>query len=103
MLEFKVTFNRNVKLGNDLYRKGDSATVEEDVCGELEAKGVINDDYQPLAKKPDEPKTVEEMTVPELKEYATTNKIELGDAKKRDEILEAIKLAKKDEEEPPQD
>lgn len=90
MSEFKVTFNLNVKLGKDIYRIGDSTTVDEGVFDELEKKGVINDDYQPLAKKP---KKIEEMTIPELREYATNHGIELGDAKKRDEILEAIESA----------
>lgn len=36
------------------------------------------------------PKAVGEMTIQELKEYAAENGIDLGDAKKRDEILEII-------------
>ena len=36
------------------------------------------------------PKTIEDMTVAELKDYATNNEIDLGEAKKRDDILEAI-------------
>lgn len=45
------------------------------------------------------PKTVEEMTVPELKEYAAENTIDLGDVKKRDEILEVIQAFEKKESE----
>lgn len=37
------------------------------------------------------PKTIDEMTVAELKSHAELNEIELGDAKKRDDILEVIK------------
>lgn len=93
MLEFKVTFNRNVKLGNELYPKGDSAIVNEDVCDELLAIGVISDNYETATKAPGNPKTIEEMTVAELKDYAMQNDIDLGDAKKRDEILEVIQSA----------
>lgn len=91
MLEFKVTFNRNVKLGKDLYRNGDSATVEEDVCDELVAKGVINDGYQSIEKEPIKPKTIDEMTIAELKDYASANAIDLGEAAKKDDILTIIK------------
>lgn len=45
------------------------------------------------------PKTVEEMTVPELKDYAAEKTINLGDAKKRDEILEVIQAFEKTESE----
>lgn len=45
------------------------------------------------------PKTVEEMTVPELKDYAAEKTIDLGDAKKRDDILEVIQAFEKKESE----
>lgn len=88
MLKFKVTFNRNVKLGKDLYQKGETSTVGEDICDELVEKGVINEGYEPI-----KPKTVDEMTIPELREFATENSFDLGEAKKRDDILEAIQTA----------
>lgn len=97
MLEFKVTFNRNVKLGNELYPAGDSATVNEDICDELLEVGVINSNYETIATVPENPKTIEEMTIAELKEYAAENDINLGDAKKRDEILEVIQPAENEE------
>ncbi|MEK5070261.1 hypothetical protein [Sporosarcina sp. FSL K6-1508] len=87
MSEVKVTFNRNVKLGNALHRKGDAAIVAENVCGELVELDVIEKGFELITI---EPKRVEEMTVPELKEYATENDIELGEAKKRDDILAVI-------------
>lgn len=36
-------------------------------------------------------KTIDEMTVPELKQYATDNEIDLGAAKKKADILEIIR------------
>lgn len=51
MPEFKVTFNRNVKLGTDRYRKGESATVPEDVCNALMESGVIDSDFEQIAAK----------------------------------------------------
>lgn len=92
MPEFKVTFNCNVKLGKDLFRKGDSATVTEDVCESLVETGVITDDYEPIKSK-----SVDEMTVPELREYATESGIDLGEAKKRDDILMIIQATEDDE------
>lgn len=38
-------------------------------------------------------KLIEDMTVPELKEYATAKIIDLGDATKKEDILMAIKAA----------
>lgn len=107
MTEYKVTFNQNVKLGQKPYRTGGSAIVDEGVLDELLVAGVISSDYETVTKAPEKPKTIEEMTVPELKEYATEKNIDLGDAKKRDELLEAIQAAEKDKdkdpENPPQD
>lgn len=53
MSEFKVTFNQNVKLGKEPYRKGESVTVPEAVCDELVGKGVIDSNFEPVvaAKK----------------------------------------------------
>lgn len=41
-----------------------------------------------------EVKSFKSMTIPELKDYATKNAIDLKVAKKRDDILEAIQLAR---------
>ena len=97
MLEFKVTFNQNVKLGQNLFRTSDTTTVDEDVRDELLEVGVINANYETVTKAPGNPKAIEEMTVAELKEYAAENDIDLGDAKKRDEILEVIQAAENEE------
>jgi hypothetical protein len=37
--------------------------------------------------------SIDDMTVPQLKEYAALNKIDLGDATKKEDILAAIKAA----------
>lgn len=85
MKKYEVTFKQNVKLGADTYRKGNKATVDESDLESL--KDVIEADYAEIKQ---EPKTVEVMTVAELKDYADKNEIDLGEAKKRDELLAAI-------------
>lgn len=90
MSDYKVTFTSNVKLGQDLYRAGDEATISEEQFESIEDLKVIESKYERIEKAP---KTIEEMTVPELKKYAKDNNIDLGDAKKQKEILEAIQTA----------
>ena len=87
MTDYKVTFTSNVKIGEDLYRTGEEATVSEEVFEEIEDLKVIETKFERIDKAP---KTIEEMTVPELKKYAKDNNIDLGEAKKLKEILEAI-------------
>ena len=88
MSKYEVTFNQNVKLGRDIYRKGNKVTVNE---ADLEAlTDVIEADYEEIKQELKEPKTVEDMTVSELKDYADKNEIDFGDAKKRDDLLAAI-------------
>lgn len=93
MKVYEVTFNRNVKLGAAIFRKGDTAQVPE---SDIEHLAEVIETGYTLVELDEQSKPVEEMTVPELKEYAVENSIDLGDAKKRDEILEAIQLAEKD-------
>ncbi|MEG0450947.1 MAG: hypothetical protein RR595_13910 [Lysinibacillus sp.] len=45
------------------------------------------------------PKTIEEMTIAELKEYAKENEINLGPAKKLDEILAVIQAHEEQKQE----
>lgn len=87
MTDYKVTFTCNVKIGEDLYRNGEEATITEEVFEAIEDLEVIESKFERIEKTP---KTIEEMTVPELKKYAKDNNIDLGDAKKQKEILEAI-------------
>lgn len=88
MAKFEVTFTQNVKLGADTFRKGESATVDEADLEGLE--GVILPDYKEVEAPEDEPSTVDEMTVAQLKEHAEKYGIDLAGLKKRDEMLEAI-------------
>ncbi len=44
-----------------------------------------------VTEKTAEPKSLDKMTVDELKAYAEANGIDLGDAKNKSDILEAIK------------
>lgn len=56
----------------------------------MKAEHVIDSLVEVTEEDAIEPKTVEEMTITELKEYAAENDIDLGDAKKKDDILAAI-------------
>ncbi|MCK1999731.1 hypothetical protein MPH47_21325 [Psychrobacillus psychrodurans] len=95
MPDYKVTFKSNVKLGQDLYRTGEEATVSEEVFESIKDLKVIESKFEQIEKAP---KTVEEMTVTELKKYAKDNGIDLGEAKKQKEILEAIQAAENNDD-----
>ena len=56
----------------------------------IEKQKLIEPKFEEIEQKV---KSIEEMTVPELKKYAKDNEIDLGDAKKQKEILEAIQAA----------
>lgn len=62
------------------YAKGD--TFEIDAKQHERIK-----DHVDVIDEADREKTIDEMTVPELKEYAAKNNIDLGDATKKDAIL----------------
>lgn len=74
--------NVPVRYGNTTYQPGSSFEMEENhvnenlviVVGEVEKA----------------PKQIEDYTVAELKAYADEKEIDLGEAKKRDELLEVI-------------
>lgn len=86
MARYEVKFNRNVKLGADIYRKGDTAEVSAEVLDEI--KATIEEGYSGTPKT--ETVEVQDMTIAELKDYAKEQSIDLGEAKKRDDILTAI-------------
>ena len=95
MFEYKVTFTSNVKLDQDLYRAGEEATISEEAFEAIEELEVIESKFERIDKAP---KTIEEMTVAELKKYAKDNNIDLGDAKKQKDILEVIQAAENDDD-----
>lgn len=76
-----------VRYNGVTYKSGETFEMEEEHVLE-ELVNVIGDAV---------PKSLNEMTVPELKEFATVNGIDLGEAKKKDEILEKISEFKGDE------
>lgn len=90
MPDYKVTFTSNVKLGQELFRAGEEATISEEGFESIENLKVIESKFERIETAP---KTIEEMTVPELKKYAKDNNIDLGDAKKQKDILEVIQAA----------
>ena len=72
-----------VRYNGQTYKAGEPFEMEADHVDASLVK-VLGD----VVKKP---KTIDEMTVAELKAYAAENEIDLGDAKKRDDFVDAIK------------
>lgn len=86
----KVELLKNVKYQGEPYRKGQSIEADPNDIPEMIAKGVVAEDTEiPEVKETD----IEKMKVAELKEYAEEKGIDLGEATKKDEILEVIKEA----------
>lgn len=77
-----------------------SATAFQRMRREQVAKEVAEKADREAEEKLQKEKPIDKMTVSELKAYAETNKIDLGDATKKDDILAAIQaaLAKKEAE-----
>ena len=82
------------------FEKGEAYTDNEYLIGKLKSKGVkveILKDENP-DKNPEE-KTIDEMTVAELKEYAADKNIEIpSNVKSKADIIEFIKNYKEDDE-----
>lgn len=72
-----------------LHEYGEVIEVTEARFKEISEAGRY---VEAIADEPEE-KTPDKMTVAELKEYAKENEIDLGEAKTKAEILEAIKTA----------
>ncbi|MEK3886534.1 hypothetical protein [Bacillus sp. FSL K6-3431] len=81
----------SVRYNGVTYRTGEFFEMEDEHVNETLVK--ITGEVEQA------PKSIEEMTVPELKEYAAENDIDFKDAKKKEEILEAIRNFENDEPE----
>ena len=81
------------------FEKGEANTNNEYLINKLIRKGVkieIQEEHPEILKE----KTIDEMTVAELKEYATKNKIEIpSKLKAKADILDFLKNYKEDPEE----
>ncbi|MDW5300751.1 MAG: hypothetical protein SA378_11555 [Sedimentibacter sp.] len=77
-----------------VFNKGIGETQDKRLKNWFEEKGykVVEEEKKGKKEKPD--KTVDEMTVEELKAYAESKEIDLGESKLREEILEVIKGSK---------
>lgn len=95
-MEAKIFLNQ--PLTQDRYglhfEKGEAYTDNQYLINKLQAKGVKVEIIEEEKKE----KTIDEMTVAELKVYATTNNIEIpSDVKNKADIVEFIKNYKKDD------
>lgn len=77
-----------------LHEYGEVIEVTEARFKEISAAGKY---VEAIADEPTE-KPLDKMTVAELKEYAKANEIDLGEAKTKAEILDAIKNAENAED-----
>ncbi|CAG9620878.1 hypothetical protein [Sutcliffiella rhizosphaerae] len=80
-----------VRYNGETYQAGESFEMEDEYVNEslVNVTGEVERG----------PKTIREMTIAELKEYATEHEIDLGDAKKKDDILEIIQAFEADKDE----
>lgn len=85
---YKVRLTANVKYGKQRYSTGDYVEIPSDEYSDFKKAELINDEFTEKIEK--EIKAIDEMTVPELKEYAESNNIDLTGKKTKDEILEVI-------------
>ncbi|MFD2703810.1 hypothetical protein ACFSVM_25605 [Paenibacillus shunpengii] len=88
----KVQLTTNYRTHGKLLKKGEYVTIDDDQLKEYLRDKVIDEDLIEEVDDP-APKDVNDMTVPELKDYAKNNKIDLGVATKKDDILVVIKKA----------
>lgn len=88
-----VEWDREVRLSNTIARL---ASDEAAFADEVDPTSVITDqDDGGGEKAPDAPKerTLHDLTVPALKQLATDERVELGDAKKKDDIIALLVAA----------
>lgn len=84
-----------VRYGEKTYRQGEELEINE--------KYLDKKIFEFIEEVDDGPKELKDMKVDELKEYATEHGIELGDAKRKDDILAAIQSVEDENEDPPQE
>ncbi|OMF17241.1 hypothetical protein BK131_04555 [Paenibacillus amylolyticus] len=92
----EVTLLKGIKYKKQPYKAGESIEVDSKDIAEMVAKGVLPEDTEiPEIDEDKEPveTDIDKMKVDELRGYAEKNSIDLGDAKSKPEILNAIKEA----------
>ncbi|WP_328802019.1 hypothetical protein T3H97_06315 [Paenibacillus sp. LX16] len=80
-----------VRHNGTLYEKGASFSLPANQYERIKAHVIVLDEEDEPAADPD--KDIDEMTVPELRAHAEKLRIDLGEATKKDDILEKIKAA----------
>ena len=80
-----------VRHNGTLYEKGASFSLPANQYERIKAHVIVLDEEDEPAAEPD--KDIDDMTVPELKTHAVRLNIDLGEATKKDDILEKIKAA----------
>ncbi|ATO50140.1 hypothetical protein P4V86_19410 [Brevibacillus laterosporus] len=93
VLDIPIRYNHNT------YRVGEVFEIEEEHLRGIEELVVpqISEESQEPETYPLEEKSIDKMTVAELKEYAIQHDIDLGEATKKDDILAVIKGAESNE------
>ncbi|MCR8983270.1 hypothetical protein [Brevibacillus laterosporus] len=91
-----------IRYGHNTYRMGEVFEIEEEYfrgIEELVVPQASEESQEPEAFPLEqiEEKSLDKMTVAELKEYAIQHEIDLGEATKKDDILAVIKGAESDE------
>ncbi|MCM3131895.1 hypothetical protein M3629_03815 [Paenibacillus polysaccharolyticus] len=90
----KVKLLKGIKYNKQPYKAGEEIEVELKDIAEMIAKGVVSEDTEvPVEDKTPAETDINKMKVDELKEYAEKNGIDLGEATKKEEILNVIKEA----------
>lgn len=74
-------------------------TYKREESFEMEDEHVIETLVNVIGEVEHAPKSLEEMTVPELKQYAKDKEIDLGEAKKQKEIFEVIQAHEEQKQE----
>lgn len=90
VLDISIRYNHNT------YRMGEVFDIEEGHLKDIE--NLVVPQISEESQEPEvEEKSIDKMTVAELKEYANQHEIDLGEATKKDDILAVIKGAESDE------
>lgn len=90
MTNTTVKLISNVKYNSKRYSRGEIVEILAKDLENFQTAGVIDDEYVHFETKP---KSLTEMTLNELKDYATEKNIDLKGSTKKDDIITIIQAA----------